>query len=246
MKKELPEKVRISKFLASYNVGSRREIERMVEDGRIHLNGEVLATPVHFVNKTDSIKLDGKLLLFKKFKQIYKFYKPTDCICSKNKQDERKIVYDLLPKKFKNFIFAGRLDVNSEGLLIVTNDGEVARSLELPKNRFIRKYRVRVYGVCEEQKIDNLSRGRKIDGIEYRPFKYKLFNKDKKNFWIEMELKEGKNREIRELMRSIDLRVNKLTRLEFGPFKISNLKPGEIKTAEPKEIRQYEDYLRKI
>jgi 23S rRNA pseudouridine2605 synthase len=122
----------------------------------------------------------------------------------------------------------------------------VARSLELPKNKFIRKYRVRVYGICEEQKIDNLSRGRKIDGIEYRPFKYKLFNKDKKNFWIEMELKEGKNREIRELMRSIDLRVNKLTRLEFGPFKISNLKPGEIKTAEPKEIRQYEDYLRKI
>ncbi|MDC1538904.1 pseudouridine synthase, partial [Pelagibacteraceae bacterium] len=207
MKKELPEKVRISKFLASYNVGSRREIERMIEDGRIHLNGKVLATPVHFVNKTDSIKLDGKLLLFKKFKQIYKFYKPTDCICSKNKQDERKIVYDLLPKKFKNFIFAGRLDVNSEGLLIVTNDGEVARSLELPKNKFIRKYRVRVYGVCEEQKIDNLSKGRKIDGIEYRPFKYKLFNKDKKNFWIEMELKEGKNREIRELMRSIDLRV---------------------------------------
>ena len=226
MNKELPEKVRISKFLASYNVGSRREIERMIEDGRIHLNGKVLATPVHFVNKTDSIKLDGKLLLFKKFKQIYKFYKPTDCICSKNKQDERKIVYDLLPKKFKNFIFAGRLDVNSEGLLIVTNDGEVARSLELPKNKF--------------------SKGRKIDGIEYRPFKYKIFNKDKKNFWIEMELKEGKNREIRELMRSIDLRVNKLTRLEFGPFKISNLKPGEIKTAEPKEIRQYEDYLRKI
>ena len=246
MKKELPEKVRISKFLASHNVGSRREIERMIENGRIYLNGKLLTTPVHFINKKDSVKLDGKLLLFKKFKQIYKFYKPNNCICSKNKQDEREIVYDLLPKKFKNFIFAGRLDVNSEGLLIVTNDGEISRSLELPKNKFTRKYRVRVYGICEEKRIDNLSKGKKINGIQYRPFKYKIFNKNKKNFWIEIELKEGKNREIRELMRSIDLQVNKLTRLEFGPFKISNLKPGEIKIAELKEIKQYEDYLRKI
>jgi 23S rRNA pseudouridine2605 synthase len=246
MNKELPEKIRISKFLASYNIGSRREIERMIEEGRIQLNGQKLISPVHFVDKKDSIKLDGKLIIFKKFKQIYKFYKPIDCICSKNKQDERKIVYDLLPKKFNNFIFAGRLDVNSEGLLIITNDGEVARSLELPKNKFTRKYMIRVYGVCEEKKIDNLSKGKKINGIQYRPFRYKIFNKDKKNFWIEIELKEGKNREIRELMRSINLQVNKLTRLEFGPFKISNLKPGEIKIAETREIKQYEDYLGKI
>tara|TARA_B110000971_G_C19907316_1_gene452917 strand:+ start:151 stop:891 length:741 start_codon:yes stop_codon:yes gene_type:complete len=246
MNKELPEKIRISKFLASYNIGSRREIERMIEGGRIQLNGQKLISPVHFVDKKDSIKLDGKLLIFKKFKQIYKFYKPIDCICSKNKQDERKIVYDLLPKKFNNFIFAGRLDVNSEGLLIITNDGGVARSLELPKNKFTRKYMIRVYGVCEEKKIDNLSKGKKINGIQYRPFRYKIFNKDKKNFWIEIELKEGKNREIRELMRSINLQVNKLTRLEFGPFKISNLKPGEIKIAETREIKQYEDYLGKI
>ena len=246
MNKELPEKIRISKFLASYNVGSRREIERMIEEGRIQLNGQKLLSPVHFVNKNDSIKLDRKLLIFKKFKQVYKFYKPIDCICSKNRQDERKIVYDLLPKKFKNFIFAGRLDVNSEGLLIITNDGEVARSLELPKNKFARKYMIRVYGVCEEQKIKALSKGRKINGIQYRPFRYKIFNKDKKNFWIEIELKEGKNREIRELMRSINLQVNKLIRLEFGPFKISNLKSGEIKIAEAKEIKKYEDYLGKI
>ena len=246
MNKELPEKIRISKFLASYNIGSRREIERMIEEGRIQLNGQKLISPVHFVDKKDSIKLDGKLIIFKKFKQIYKFYKPINCICSKNKQDERKIVYDLLPKKFKNFIFAGRLDVNSEGLLIITNDGGVARSLELPKNKFVRKYMIRVYGVCEEKKIDNLSKGKKINGIQYRPFRYKIFNKDKKNFWIEIELKEGKNREIRELMRSINLQVNKLTRLEFGPFKISNLKPGEIKIAETREIKQYEDYLGKI
>ena len=246
MNKELPEKIRISKFLASYNVGSRREIERMIEEGRIQLNGQKLLSPVHFVNKNDSIKLDRKLLIFKKFKQVYKFYKPIDCICSKNRQDKRKIVYDLLPKKFKNFIFAGRLDVNSEGLLIITNDGEVARSLELPKNKFARKYMIRVYGVCEEQKIKALSKGRKINGIQYRPFRYKIFNKDKKNFWIEIELKEGKNREIRELMRSINLQVNKLIRLEFGPFKISNLKSGEIKIAEAKEIKKYEDYLGKI
>ena len=246
MNKELPEKIRISKFLASYNIGSRREVERIIEEGRIQLNGQKLLSPIHFVNKKDSIKLDGKLLVFKKFKQVYKFYKPIDCICSKNKQDERKIVYDLLPKKFKNFIFAGRLDVNSEGLLIITNDGEFARNLELPENKFTRKYMIRVYGNCEEKKIDNLSKGRKINGIQYRPFRYKIFNKEKKNFWIEIELKEGKNREIRELMRSINLQVNKLTRLEFGPFKISNLKPGEIKMAEPREIKQYEDYLGKI
>ena len=114
MKKELLDKVRISKFLASYNIGSRREIEKMIKDTRISLNGTKITSPVHFVNKNDSIKLDGKLIIFKKFVQIYKFYKPVDCICSKNKQDDRKIVYEILPKKFKNFIFAGRLDVNSD------------------------------------------------------------------------------------------------------------------------------------
>lgn len=246
MKKELLDKVRISKFLASYNIGSRREIEKMIKDSRISLNGTKITSPVHFVNKNDSIKLDGKLIIFKKFVQIYKFYKPVDCICSKNKQDDRKIVYEILPKKFKNFIFAGRLDVNSDGLLIITNTGEIARNLELPNNKFTRKYIVRVYGHCDEHKIEEISKGKKINGIQYRPFQYKLFNKDKKNFWIEMILTEGKNREIRELMRSINLHVNKLTRLEFGPFKLGNLKPGEIRLAEQKEIKLYESYLGKI
>lgn len=241
---EIQNKTRISKFLASYGFGSRREIEKMIQEGRIQLNGKKINSPVNFVNKKDSIKLDGKLLTFNKIEQIYKFYKPVDYICSKKKQDERKIVYEILPKKFKNFIFAGRLDINSEGLLIVTNSGNIARNLELPKNQFIRKYMIRVYGNYDKQKILELSKGKKINNIQYKPFEYKVFNQEKKNFWIEIELKEGKNREIRELMRSIDLHVNKLTRLEFGPFKLGTLKPGEIKIAEKEEIKKYENYLR--
>ena len=188
--------------------------------------------------------MDGKLVVFKKYKQIYKFYKPQGYICSKQKQDDRAIVYEILPKQFKNFIFAGRLDINSEGLLIVTNSGEISRSLELPKNEFIRKYKVRVYGILNEKKLKTLSQGTTIEGINYKPFKYKIFNQDKKNFWLEIELMEGKNREIRELMRSINLRVNKLVRLEFGPFKLGTLKSVEIKLADKKEIKEYENYIR--
>jgi len=239
-------KTRISKFLSSYNIGSRREVEKMIEQGRIQLNGTKLTSPIHFVDEKDSIKVDGKLVLLKKNKQIYKFYKPQGYICSKHKQDDRGIVYEILPKKFKNFIFAGRLDINSEGLLIITNSGEIARNLELPKNEFVRKYKVRVYGILNENKLKNLSQGTTIDKINYKPFKYKIFNQDKKNFWLEIELKEGKNREIRELMRNINLRVNKLIRLEFGPFKLGMLKIGEIKIADNKEIKEYENYIRSI
>ena len=239
-------KTRISKFLSSYNIGSRREVEKMIVEGRIQLNGTKLTSPVHFVDEKDSIKVDGKLVLLKKNKQIYKFYKPQGYICSKQKQDERGIVYEILPKKFKNFIFAGRLDINSEGLLIITNSGEIARNLELPKNEFIRKYKVRVYGILNENKLKNISQGTTIDEINYKPFKYKIFNQDKKNFWLEIELQEGKNREIRELMRNINLRVNKLIRLEFGPFKLGTLKIGEIKIADNKEIKEYENYIRSI
>jgi 23S rRNA pseudouridine2605 synthase len=239
-------KTRISKFLSSYNIGSRREVEKMIVEGRIQLNGTKLTSPVHFVDEKDSIKVDGKLVLLKKNKQIYKFYKPQGYICSKQKQDDRGIVYEILPKKFKNFIFAGRLDINSEGLLIITNSGEIARNLELPKNEFIRKYKVRVYGILNENKLKNISQGTTIDEINYKPFKYKIFNQDKKNFWLEIELQEGKNREIRELMRNINLRVNKLIRLEFGPFKLGTLKTGEIKIADNKEIKEYENYIRSI
>ena len=246
MQKKIIDKIRIAKFLASYNVGSRREVEKMILEGRISLNGQKINSPVHFVNQRDSIKLDGKLIIFKKFTQIYKYYKPVDCICSKNKQDDRKIVYDILPKKFKNFIFAGRLDVNSEGLLIITNSGDITRKLELPQNEFLRKYRVRVYGHCDEKKIEVLSNGKIINGIKYKPFTYKIFDKNKKNFWIELCLNEGKNREIRELMRSVNLQVNKLVRVEFGPFKLGDLKPGDIQLAEKKEIEEYESYIRKI
>ena len=239
-------KTRIAKFLASYNLGSRREIEKMILEGRIQLNGKVINNPLYFVDKKDSIKLDNKLIIFKKYTQVYKFYKPIDCICSKNKQDERKIIYDFLPKKFKNFIFAGRLDVNSEGLLIITNSGDITRNLELPRNKITRKYKVRVYGDCDEKRIEELSNGKKINGIQYKPFRYKIFKNNKKNFWIELMLQEGKNREIRELMRSINLQVNKLIRLEFGPFKLANLKIGDIVLAEKKEIQEYENYFGKI
>ena len=246
MQKKIVDKVRIAKFLASYNVGSRRQIEKMILEGRIALNGQKINSPIHFVNQKDSIKLDGRLIIFKKFTQIYKYYKPIDCICSKNKQDDRKIVYDILPKKFKNFIFAGRLDVNSEGLLIITNSADITRKLELPHNEFLRKYKVRVYGYCDEKKIEELSKGKVINNIKYKPFTYKIYNKHKKNFWIELCLHEGKNREIRELMRSVNLQVNKLIRVEFGPFKLGDLKPGDIKLAEKKEIEEYESYIRKI
>ena len=182
----------------------------------------------------------------KKKLEVWKFYKPLNYITSRNKQDDRPIIYDLLPFNLKKIKTVGRLDINSEGLLLLTDDGEIIRNLELPKNKFIRKYKIRVYGYIDENSLNRISKGIKINNIQYAPFEYKFLKKGNANSWIEFHMREGKNNEIRNLCAAVNLKVNRLIRLEYGPFKLKNLLPGKVEKAEEKEMRLYEDHIRKI
>lgn len=237
-------KIRIAKLLSNYNQGSRREIERLISNNKIYLNQKLVTTPVTFASIKDEILIEGKKINFIKKTEVLKFYKPVDIICSKNKQDSRKIIYEIIPSKYKNYIFAGRLDFKSEGLIILTNSSLITRNLELPINNFERRYEVRVFGEFNLDKLKKISFGKKIKGIFYKPFKFIIKSKIKKNTHLEIILREGKKNEIREIFKEMNLQVNKLKRISYGPFLISNIKPGEIRKVTKIEMNRYENYIR--
>ena len=236
--------MRIAKLLANYNQGSRREIERLIKNKKIFLNKKIVSSPITFVDIKDEIIVNNKKVIFLKKIEILKFYKPKNIICSKKKQDERKIIYEIIDKKYKNFIFAGRLDYNSEGLILLSNSSKICRNLELPKNSFQRKYQVRVYGDFDINKLKKLSGGVNAGKKKYKPFKFQITSNIKKNTNLIMILKEGKKNEIREIFKKIDLQVNKLKRIAYGPFKINKLLPGKLELATQAELEKYEDHIR--
>lgn len=231
--------MRISKFLASKNIGSRKDIEKFISERRISLNGMTVTTPITFVEEGDQIYLDNKLINTKLKFEILKYYKPIGFITSHKKQDKRPIIFENLPDKYKNYKTAGRLDYNSEGLLILSSDGEVTRELELPKNKFERKYEIIITGNFKRDNLQSISSGVKIKNVLYKPFKYSIKSNKKNSVILELILMEGKNREIRKLMEHIKLKVKKLKRIEYGPFKLNDLKPGEIHSATKSEIKNY-------
>jgi 23S rRNA pseudouridine2605 synthase len=246
MNNNYQKKIRIAKFLSSKGYGSRREIEQLILKNKIIVNKEIISSPITFVNNDDEIVINNKKINLQKKLDVWKFYKPLNYITSRNKQDDRPIIYDLLPFNLKKIKTVGRLDINSEGLLLLTDDGEIIRNLELPKNKFIRKYKIRVYGYINENSLDKISKGAKINNIRYAPFGYKLLKKGNANSWLEFQMHEGKNNEIRNLCAAINLKVNRLIRIEYGPFKLKNLLPGKVEKAEEKEMRLYEDHIGKI
>ena len=231
--------MRISKFLASKNIGSRKDIEKFISERRISLNGMTVTTPITFVEEGDQIYLDNKLINTKLKFEILKYYKPIGFITSHKKQDKRPIIFENLPDKYKNYKTAGRLDYNSEGLLILSSDGEITRELELPKNKFERKYEIIITGNFKRDNLQSISSGVKIKNVLYKPFKYSIKSNKKQYVILELILIEGKNREIRKLMEHIKLKVKKLKRIEYGPFKLNDLKPGEIHSATKSEIKNY-------
>jgi len=231
--------LRISKFLASKNIGSRKDIEKFIAEKRISLNGITVTTPITFIEEGDQIYLDNKLINIKPKFEILKYYKPIGFITSHKKQDKRPIIFENLSDKYKNYKTAGRLDYNSEGLLILSSDGEITRELELPKNKFERKYEVIITGNFKRDNLQSISSGIKIKNILYKPFKYSIKSNKKNSVILELILIEGKNREIRKLMEYIKLKVKKLKRTEYGPFKLNDLKPGEIHSATKSEITNY-------
>lgn len=228
---------RIAKFIARSGVCSRRAAEELILQQRVTLNGQVINSPAVNVEPTDKILIDGEKLPAIEQTRLWLYYKPTGLITS-HKDSSRPTVFDNLPAGMPRVISVGRLDLNSEGLLLLTNNGELSRLLELPQNGWSRRYKVKVHGQVTQQKLDSVSNGVTIDGVNYGPVKITIDNTQGTNTWLTITLSEGKNREIRRLMQYIGLEVARLIRLSYGPFQLGSLKKGEVKEVPHKVLKE--------
>lgn len=231
-----PEGERIAKRLARAGVASRREAERMIEAGRINVNGKTLTSPALNVTARDRILVDGKPLAEAEPARLWRYHKPSGLVTSARDEKGRPTVFDRLPPELPRVMSIGRLDLNSEGLLLLTNDGEMKRKLELPSTGWLRKYRVRVHGQPDEAKLAPLMRGLSIDGERFQPMTVTVDRQQGANAWLTVGLREGRNREIRRALEAVGLTVNRLIRISYGPFQLGELKPGEVEEIRPKIV----------
>jgi len=232
MSEETQKPERIAKVMARAGVASRREVERMIEAGRVTVNGHGISSPALNVTPTDTITLDGKVLAKPARARLFRFHKPVGLVTTTHDEKGRKTVFDALPENLPRLMSIGRLDITSEGLLLLTNDGELKRKLELPSTGWSRKYRVRVNGTPDEAALAPLRKGPTIDGTRYKPMQISIDRQQGSNAWLTIRLEEGKNREIRRAMEHLGLKVNRLIRVSYGPFQL-----GELKSGETEEIR---------
>lgn len=224
-------KERIAKKMADAGLCSRREAERWILAGRVQINGGTLKTPAYVVGDEDTVLVDGKPLTQKSQTRVWMYHKPAGLIVSAHDPQGRSTIFEHLPKNMPRVISVGRLDLNSEGLLLLTNDGAWARKMELPANGWERTYRVRVHGVVSGEMLGRLSKGVKVDGIQYAPCQVEVERKQGTNTWLKMTLHEGKNREIRKLMKFFGLEVSRLIRISYGPYQLGTLAPGAVQEA---------------
>ena len=229
---------RIAKFLARSGVCSRREAENLILSGRITVNGEVIETPAFFVDGTETILFDGEKIAKKDKTRLWLYHKPAGLVTTHKDNQDRNTVFANLPSGLPRVISVGRLDLNSEGLLLLTNDGALSRALELPSNNWSRRYKVKVHGFLDEKKLNSLEKGVEIEGVNYAPCKITIDSKQTSNAWLTISLTEGKNREIRKLMASIGLTVARLIRLSYGPFQLGALKAGEVREVPQKVLKE--------
>ena len=233
---------RIAKVLARRGVASRREVERMIEAGRITLDGKKVKTPATFVTPESRIVIDGKPVEAAEKARLWLYHKPKGLITTHRDPQGRPTVFSHLPKDLPRVVSVGRLDVNTEGLLLLTNDGALAHHLESPKTGWIRRYRVRAYGDISVDNIRRLQDGVTIDGIRYGPITIeKEAVKEAtgaKNAWYSVSLREGKNREVRIVLDHFGLSVNRLIRVSYGPFHLGKLQAGEVRPVQPSVFKQ--------
>ena len=219
-------------------VASRREAENLIKQGRISVNGEEILSPAFWVEGDEVILFDGEKIKKKDKTRLWVYYKPVGLVTSHKDEKNRETVFNNLPQGLPRVISVGRLDLNSEGLLLLTNDGELSRQLELPQNAWSRRYRVKVHGFLNEKRLKEIEKGVEIDGVEYAPCKVVVDSKQATNAWLTISLNEGKNREIRKLMSFIDLDVARLIRVAYGPFQLGALKPGEVREVPQKVLKE--------
>ena len=220
---------RIAKRIARAGICSRREAEVLVLAGRVKLNGKILDTAACNVTAKDRIDVDDKRIPTAEPARLWRYYKSRGLVVSNRDEKGRDTIFDRLPDNLPRVISVGRLDLDSEGLLLLTNDGGLARHLELPSTGWTRKYRVRVRGLVNPIKLDNLSSGVTIDNIHYGEVLARLDNQMSSNAWLTVAIKEGKNREIRHIMEYLGYPVSRLIRLSYGPFSLGNLEDGDVK-----------------
>lgn len=230
--------MRIAKFIASCGLCSRREAERWILDRRVSVDGEVIDSPALNVDENNVIKVDGKLAGTIPEVKLWAYYKPIGLITTHDDPQERPTIFQSLKSKLPRVISVGRLDINSEGLLLLTNNGELSRYFESPVNKIERTYKVRVFGRGRELDIEN--KKITIDGINYRPKSIKLTQKSGANSWYEVVLTEGKNREIRKIFEHFGFEVSRLIRTKFGKYSLGKMNPGEFT-----EVKIDENHLRK-
>ncbi len=236
---------RIAKVLARAGVASRREVERLIADGRVRLNGEVLATPAVKVGPADAVTVDGAPVAAAEPTRLFRYHKPAGLVTTHRDPAGRPTVFDALPPGLPRLISVGRLDLASEGLLLLTNDGALARALELPATGLARRYRARARGRIDQARLDGLREGLVVDGVRYGAIEARL-DKSKggetgatsANLWISLALAEGKNREVRRVLEALGLTVNRLIRLAYGPFALGELAAGAVEEVGPRVLRE--------
>ena len=232
-----PKGDRIAKVLARAGVASRREAERMIAAGRVSVNGRVIDSPALNVTANDRIAFDGQELSAPEPPRLWLYHKPTGLVSSDADEKGRTTIYDGLPDDMPRVMSVGRLDLNSEGLLLLTNDGTIKRKLELPATGWLRRYRVRVNGRPDDATLEPLRRGISVDGEDFQPMSATLDRQQGANAWLTIGLREGRNREIRRALAETGLTVNRLIRVSYGPFQLGELKPGAVEEVRRKILR---------
>jgi 23S rRNA pseudouridine2605 synthase len=227
---------RVAKFLARAGVCSRRDAERLIAEGRVKLNGKVLDTPAVKVTTQDKVSVDGRPIGAVEPTRLWRFHKPSGLVTTHRDPGGRATVFEHLPRDMPRVISVGRLDLTSEGLLLLTNDGELARRLELPSNGWLRRYRARAFGRVEQEELDQLKNGITVEGVRYGPIDARL-ERAAANSWITLSLTEGKNREVRRVLEALGLKVNRLIRIAYGPFQLGTLAPGAVEEIPRKVLK---------